>query len=69
MTQPDYEPRLKQLAAQNPFLHGLPIRVPEMRPFENGPVVFGDRGGGFRPPTPSATSGASGRRARARSSV
>jgi len=45
LTVPDYEPRLDQLAAQNPFLHGLPIRVPEMGPFKNRLVVFGGRGG------------------------
>ncbi|HET9765764.1 MAG TPA: hypothetical protein VFS60_02885 [Thermoanaerobaculia bacterium] len=42
---PDYQPGLDQLAAQNPFLHGLPIRVPEMGPFKNRLVVFGGRGG------------------------
>ncbi len=42
---PDYQPRLEQLAAQNPFLHGLPIRVPELGPFKNRLVVFGGRGG------------------------
>ena len=38
--QPGYEPSLQQLAAQNPFLHGLPIRVPEMGPFKNRIVAF-----------------------------
>jgi len=42
---PEYEPNLQQLAAQNPFLHGLPIRVPEMGPFKNRMVVFTGRGG------------------------
>jgi hypothetical protein len=37
---PEYEPRLGQLSAQNPFQHGLPIRVPEMGPFKNRMVVF-----------------------------
>jgi hypothetical protein len=42
---PDYEPSLQQLSAQNPFLHGLPIRVPEMGPFKNRLLVFTGRGG------------------------
>jgi hypothetical protein len=37
---PEYEPKLQELAAQNPFLHGIPIRVPEMGPFKNRMVVF-----------------------------
>lgn len=39
-SHPDYEPRLAQLSAQNPFQHGLPIRVPDMGPFKNRMVVF-----------------------------
>jgi len=42
---PDYEPSLQQLSAQNPFVHGLPIRVPEMGPFKNRLLVFTGRGG------------------------
>ncbi|HXT22300.1 MAG TPA: hypothetical protein VN923_16215, partial [Thermoanaerobaculia bacterium] len=41
----DYEPSLQQLSAQNPFQHGLPIRVPEMGPFKNRLLVFTGRGG------------------------
>lgn len=37
---PDYEPRLSQLAAQNPYQHGLPIRVPDLGPFTNRMVAF-----------------------------
>ena len=37
---PDYEPRLAQLAAQNPYQHGLPIRVPDLGPFKNRMVAF-----------------------------
>lgn len=40
-----YEPRLDQLAAQNPYQHGMPIRVPEMGPFKNRMVVFTGLGG------------------------
>jgi hypothetical protein len=40
LEQPEYQPRLDQLAAQNPYLHGLPIRVPEMGPFKNRTVAF-----------------------------
>jgi hypothetical protein len=36
----DYQPRLVQLAAQNPYQHGMPIRVPEMGPFKNRVVAF-----------------------------
>jgi len=39
-SHPEYEPQLAQLSAQNPFQHGLPIRVPEMGPFKNRLVVF-----------------------------
>ncbi|HEV8240077.1 MAG TPA: hypothetical protein VGS57_11970 [Thermoanaerobaculia bacterium] len=42
---PDYQPSLQQLAAQNPFQHGLPIRVPEMGPFKNRVVAFTGIGG------------------------
>src|SRR6185503_1229141 len=42
---PDYQPRLDQLSAQNPFQHGLPIRVPEMGPFQNRIVAFTGPGG------------------------
>jgi len=42
---PDYEPELAQLSAQNPFQHGLPIRVPEMGPFKNRMIVFTGPGG------------------------
>lgn len=42
---PEYQPSLQQLAAQNPFLHGLPIRVPEMGPFKNRIVAFTGPGG------------------------
>jgi hypothetical protein len=43
--RPGYEPRLEQLAAQNPFQHRLPIRVPEMGPFKNRMVAFTGPGG------------------------
>jgi hypothetical protein len=40
-----YQPRLEQLAAQNPYQHGLPIRVPDMGPFKNRMVAFSGLGG------------------------
>jgi hypothetical protein len=40
-----YEPQLAQLAAQNPFQHGLPLRVPDMGPFKNRRVAFTGPGG------------------------
>jgi hypothetical protein len=45
LAHPGYEPRLDQLSAQNPFQHGLPIRVPEMGPFKNRVVAFSGPGG------------------------
>jgi hypothetical protein len=42
---PEYQPQLEQLAAQNPFVQGLPIRVPPMGPFRNRMVVFSGLGG------------------------
>jgi hypothetical protein len=42
---PAYEPQLQQLSAQNPYSHGLPIRVPEMGPFKNRMVLFTGLGG------------------------
>jgi hypothetical protein len=42
---PGYEPRLSQLAAQNPYQHGLPIRVPDLGPFKNRMVAFSGLGG------------------------
>jgi hypothetical protein len=42
---PEYQPQLEQLAAQNPYQHGLAIRVPEMGPFRNRVVVFTGLGG------------------------
>jgi hypothetical protein len=45
LAHPEYEPRLDQLSAQNPFQHGLPIRVPEMGPFKNRMVAFSGTGG------------------------
>ncbi len=45
LAHPEYEPRLDQLSAQNPFQHGLPIRVPEMGPFKNRMVAFSGPGG------------------------
>jgi hypothetical protein len=43
--QPAYQPSLAQLAAHNPFQHGLPIRVPDMGPFKNRVVAFTGPGG------------------------
>ena len=42
---PAYEPNLAQLAAQNPYQHGLAIRVPAIGPFGNRMVVFTGPGG------------------------
>jgi hypothetical protein len=42
---PDYQPRLGQLSAQNPYQHGLAIRVPDMGPFKNRRIVFSGPGG------------------------
>jgi hypothetical protein len=46
---PAYEPRLEHLSAQNPYLHGLPIRVPEMGPFKNRIVAFSGIAGRLTP--------------------
>ena len=42
---PDYQPGLAQLAAQNPYQHGMGIRVPELGPFKNRVVAFTGVGG------------------------
>jgi hypothetical protein len=42
---PSYQPVLAQLAAQNPYQHGMPIRVPELGPFRNRVVAFTGPGG------------------------
>ena len=45
LEEPGYEPDLSQLAAQNPYQHGMAIRVPEMGPFKNRMVGFSGPGG------------------------
>jgi hypothetical protein len=42
---PGYQPSLAQLAAHNPYQHGMGVRVPELGPFKNRVVVFGGPGG------------------------
>jgi hypothetical protein len=45
LRQPDYQPRLEQLSAHNPYQHGVPIRVPDMGPFKNRILFFTGPGG------------------------
>jgi hypothetical protein len=50
LRQPDYQPRLEQLSAHNPYQHRIPIRVPDMGPFKSRTLFFTGPGGRLAAP-------------------